>query len=77
MHPKRFIWYAAYWVHVHLLYYFLYSSKICHNLNKENEGIIKQSIGKCKQKENKSGLINIYMLKIKIKITKQVKESIT
>lgn len=51
MHPKLFIWYAAYWVHVHLLYYSPYSSKICHNLNKENEGIIKQNVGKCKQKE--------------------------
>lgn len=40
MHSKCFIWHIAYWVHVHFLYYFLYSPKLYHNLNKENEGII-------------------------------------
>lgn len=32
---------SAYLVHVHLLYYFLYASKICLNSSKENEGIIR------------------------------------
>lgn len=62
------------YTHVHLLYYCLHPSKICHNLNFKSKGLLKQTVGKCKQKEN--GSVNIYMLQIKIKITNHVKKDI-